>query len=264
MAIEWFASVDNIGVGGGDPVTVDNSRYRYFITAPGHGGTAYLYSNPTQQTLSQNFIIQTDTGLTNYEVKNLPNGTHYYHVSANGSYSLSIGRELRNTTPTTPGGFTQPTGTMESGDRKTISWGASTDAEGNLANYILEVSINSEAWTQIGTPTTNNFTYTIPTATSIQFRVKARDAAGSESAYRTSGVFTVQPPQYYWSKYNVVTHTSYSVSWIVQGGSSGSDGYPGYGIDSNGDFYTTGVYESYDYYQRPVGKPFTRFMIKNG
>lgn len=180
-----------------------------------------------------------------------------------GSYWYVFQGEVVNTAPTTPGPFTQPIGILEIGDRKTISWGASTDSESNLANYILEVSINNGAWAQMGTPTTNNFTYTIPTATSIRFRVKARDTGGLETAYRESAMFTVQPPQYYWSKYNVVTHTSYSVSWIAQGGSAGSDGYPGYGIDGNGDFYTTGVYESYDYYQRPVGKTLYKIFDKH-
>lgn len=250
MAIEWFASVDNNGVGGGEPVTVDNSLYRYFITAPAHGDTAYLYSNPTKQTLSQNFIVRTDTGLINYEVTNLPNGTHYYYVSAGGDYSLRIGRELRNTAPTTPGAFTQPTGTLEIGDSKTISWGASTDAESNLANYILEASLNSGAWTQIGTPTANNFTYKIPTATNIQFRVKARDAGGLESAYRTSGAFNVQPPQYYWSKYNAVPNLLYNddAPWvsnpaahIVIGNTAGRS----YIFDRNTNTYTlSSLYET--------------------
>lgn len=120
--------------------------------------------------------------------------------------TILIERDEKNTAPTTPGPFVQPTGILEIGDSKTISWGASTDAESNFASYVLEVSINNGAWTQIGIPTVNNFTYTIPnipTATKIQFRVKARDATGLESAFRESSIFTVQPPQYYWSKYKV-------------------------------------------------------------
>ncbi|AEO93685.1 gp427 [Bacillus phage G] len=106
--------------------------------------------------------------------------------------------------PTMPGTFTQPTGTLEIGDSKVVSWGTSNDVNGNLSKYILEVSINGGSWTQIGTPTTNTFNYTIPTATSIKFRVKAQDTAGLESGYRESSVFTVTDQMYYWSKYNSV------------------------------------------------------------
>ncbi|QNK87736.1 fibronectin type III domain-containing protein [Sporosarcina sp. resist] len=123
-----------------------------------------------------------------------------------------------NTAPTTPGTFTQPTGTLEIGDSKTISWGASSDAESNLSKYILEVSVNNGAWTKIGQPTTPSFTYTVPMATSIKFRVKAVDAAGLESAYRDSTLLTVQKPMYYWNKHQVnVTNSYYEPGWVFQG-----------------------------------------------
>ncbi|MEX3625822.1 hypothetical protein [Viridibacillus arvi] len=117
---------------------------------------------------------------------------------------------LINTAPTTPGAFTQPTGALEIGDSKAITWGSSTDAEGNLKNYVLEVSLNGSSWTQIGTQTSVSFTYTIPTCTNIQFRVKAVDMAGLESAYTTSGSFTVTKPKYYYSKYNAQTNYTYT------------------------------------------------------
>ena len=114
-----------------------------------------------------------------------------------------------NEPPTTPGAFTQPTGTLETGDSKVVSWGASTDIDNDLSKYILEVSINGGAFTQIGTPTTNTFPYTIPTATSIQFRVKAQDATGLESGYSTSGVYSVTKPKYYYARYTVASTTTY-------------------------------------------------------
>ncbi|MGE7916340.1 Ig-like domain-containing protein [Lysinibacillus xylanilyticus] len=100
-----------------------------------------------------------------------------------------------NTAPSIPGAFTKPTATtLLIGATESIEWGASTDPENNLSRYILEVSINGGSWVQIGTPTTNSFSYTIPTATSIQFRVKAQDSGGLESSYRLSNIYTVKKP----------------------------------------------------------------------
>ncbi|RDV27793.1 hypothetical protein [Lysinibacillus capsici] len=114
-----------------------------------------------------------------------------------------------NTPPTMPGSFTQPSGNLEIGDSKVFSVGAASDAEGNLSKYIWEASLNGGAYSKVGETTTNNLTYTIPTATSLKMRVKAVDSAGLESAYRESGLYTVQPPQYYYDKYNVDAKRTY-------------------------------------------------------
>ncbi|WP_440705902.1 hypothetical protein [Heyndrickxia oleronia] len=108
-----------------------------------------------------------------------------------------------NTAPTTPGAFTQPTGELEIGDSKVFSVGSSSDAENNLSKYVWEASINGGSFTKIGETTTNNITYTIPSAKTLKLRVKAVDSAGLESGWRESAVFTVTKPKYYWSKYNV-------------------------------------------------------------
>ena len=123
-----------------------------------------------------------------------------------------------NTAPTTPGAFTQPTGELEIGDSKVFSVGSSSDAENNLSKYVWEASINGGSFTKIGETTTNNITYTIPTATSLKIRVKAVDSQGLESTYRESVVFTVAKPKYYWSKYNVAT-TSWKEPPITESGS---------------------------------------------
>lgn len=115
-----------------------------------------------------------------------------------------------NSAPTIPGVFTQPTGDLAIGDSKVISWGTSTDAENNLQYYALEVSINGGTWTLVNNMIqSTSYSYTIPTANTIKFRVKAVDVPGLSSTYRESGVFTVTKPKYYWSKYNC---SSYNLS----------------------------------------------------
>ncbi|WP_139366031.1 hypothetical protein [Sporosarcina newyorkensis] len=117
-------------------------------------------------------------------------------------YTVNLYQEVKNTAPTTPGAFTQPTGTLEIGDTKAISWGLSTDADGNLHGYEFEVSVDGGSWVNRGLVTTPSISYTIPTAKTIKFRVRARDNAGLYSAHRESPVYTVSKPTYYWSKYN--------------------------------------------------------------
>lgn len=137
--------------------------------------------------------------------------------------------------PTTPGTFTQPSGDVEIGDVKVIAWGATSDVNNDFSRYILEVAVNNGSWVQIGTPTTNRFSYTIPTASRIQFRVKAVDARNLESSYRTSSVYTVTKPKYYWNKYKTAS------GGLVQSGIVAEENkYPTNKKHSDGYWYVRG------------------------
>ena len=97
-----------------------------------------------------------------------------------------------NVAPTTPSSITVPSSIM-GGTTITVSWGKSTDADGNLAGYKVERSTNGgSSWTQIyqgtATSTTNNVAFG---TASVMYRVKAYDDAGEESAYKTSSQVTV-------------------------------------------------------------------------
>lgn len=152
-----------------------------------------------------------------------------------------------------PGEFTQPTGTLEIGDTKVISWGASSDAESNLSKYVLEAAIKGGGYTVIAQPTTPSYSYTIPTATSVKFRVKAVDSGGLESAYRDSVLFTVMKPTYYWSKYQVANQQY--VNWAYQSTTTGGNGYSSY-YTSGTSFYHSGSPVSYNYGSYPIGITF--------
>ncbi|MCY9546755.1 hypothetical protein M5W82_07290, partial [Lysinibacillus xylanilyticus] len=144
-------------------------------------------------------------------------GTYPNNGRHNDGYWYVKG-SIVNTAPTTPGAFTQPSGVLEIGDKRVISWGASSDAESNFLKYILEMAINGGVWTQIAQPATNSYTYTIPTATSIKFRVKAVDVGGLESGYKESSSLTVSKPIYYWGKYNSQASSHYvdSGPWTLE------------------------------------------------
>ena len=95
-----------------------------------------------------------------------------------------------NTPPTTPEYLTvtTPSGINIDRNRK-ITWGASTDAEGNLRGYIVERSSDyGQSWTQIYNGTATETADYVPIEiTDVMYRVKAYDSGGLESDWRTSG-----------------------------------------------------------------------------
>lgn len=107
-------------------------------------------------------------------------------TDSDGCYTV-----IYNTAPTVPSSITVPA-TVEGGESLTISWGASTDTDGNLSGYKLERSVNGGSWTQIYTGTARSYTDAITFGwTSVAYRVRAYDAAGAHSGYKTSDTRTV-------------------------------------------------------------------------
>ena len=89
-----------------------------------------------------------------------------------------------NQPPTTPSSISH--GTPRAGQSLTITTGGSTDPEGNAISYVWERRVDSGAYTQIGITTAKSIVDTVPSSgTNYQVRVKAVDANGAESAYRT-------------------------------------------------------------------------------
>lgn len=115
------------------------------------------------------------------------NGKH-----SDGYWYVYVG--IDDTPPTTPSSISV-SGTLVQGQTITISWGASTDAEGDLITYYLEVSINGGAFTNVISGTTaRSRNYTIPTTvTTLVFRVRSF-ANSKYSSYRTSNTFSVSQP----------------------------------------------------------------------
>ena len=102
------------------------------------------------------------------------------------------GSVVTNTAPTMPSSITVP-GQINGGSTVTISWGTSTDGEDNLEGYKAERSVDGgSTWTQIYQGSSTSATNTVPFGTeSVMYRVKAYDAEGLESGWKTSGQVTV-------------------------------------------------------------------------
>lgn len=103
-----------------------------------------------------------------------------YYINDNGTVAAP-------TAPTIPPSITLPA-VVEGGSSNTISWAASTDAEGNLAGYKLERSTDGgSTWTQIYQGPALSAANTVPFGTeTVQYRVRAYDSDGLHSGYRTS------------------------------------------------------------------------------
>ena len=113
-------------------------------------------------------------------------------VDSDGCYTV-----IYNQAPTAPSSITVPSEVL-GGENLSISWAASTDPDGNLSGYVLERKVGSGTWAQVYKGSSRTYTDTITYGwTSVQYRVKAYDAAGAESAYTTSATRTVtnnRPP----------------------------------------------------------------------
>ena len=113
-------------------------------------------------------------------------------TDSDGCYTV-----IYNQAPTAPASITVPTEVI-GGENLSISWGQSTDADGNLSGYTLERKNNGGTWGRIYKGSARSFSDAITYGwTSVQYRVKAYDAAGAESTYTTSAtrdVINNRPP----------------------------------------------------------------------
>lgn len=113
-------------------------------------------------------------------------------TDSDGCYTV-----IYNQAPTAPASITVPTEVI-GGENLSISWGQSTDADGNLSGYTLERKNNGGTWGRIYKGSARSYSDPITYGwTSVRYRVKAYDAAGAESAYTTSAtrdVINNRPP----------------------------------------------------------------------
>ena len=213
--------------------TSDNS---YF---PRDGAKLSYFSSGTSSAANNKRIANYNGSATDWWLRspNTLNTNYVSHVRSSGSCSswycngtcgvrpalvldssLSVsddGSVQTNQPPTTPSSISVPEN-ISGGSTITISWGASTDPDGNLEGYIVERSDNGgSSWSQIyqgnATSTQNSVAYGTQ---SVMYRVKAYDSNGEQSGYRTS------------SQVEVINNTapsappSISVPTEVKGGST--------------------------------------------
>jgi hypothetical protein len=97
-----------------------------------------------------------------------------------------------NQPPTVPSSITVPA-QVSAGGEVAISWGSSTDPDGNTLVYLLERSVDEGDWTQIYSGEDQEYTDSAPTggAETVHYRVRAKDSLNIYSGYATSNVIGV-------------------------------------------------------------------------
>lgn len=190
--------------------TSDNS---YF---PRDGAKLSYFSSGTSSSANNKRIAKLNGSATYWWLRSPhTSSTHdVWHVYSNGYYSdwsygnsvgvrpalvldssLSVsddGSVQTNQPPTVPPSINVPEN-ISGGSSITISWGASTDPDGNFEGYIVERSDNGgSSWSQIyqGNATSTQNTVAYGTQ-SVMYRVKAYDSNGEQSGYRTSAQIEV-------------------------------------------------------------------------
>ena len=130
----------------------------------------------------------------------VPFGTEsvMYRVRAYDSENLYSGYKIssqvtviNNQPPSVPASITVPN-EVTGGGSLTITWGVSTDSDGNLSGYALERQVDGGAWSEVFRGNALNFTDTITKGwASVAYRVRAYDARTAYSGYATSDTRTV-------------------------------------------------------------------------
>ncbi len=93
---------------------------------------------------------------------------------------------INNTAPATPGSISVPEA-VQGGQPLTVSWGASSDGENNLAGYSLERQVDGGTWAVLYTGNELSFTDGITKGwLTVAYRVRAFDAYNAYSGYAAS------------------------------------------------------------------------------
>jgi hypothetical protein len=169
-------------------------------------GTQYiLFNSPSQSLANGDYALvcfargisvaqfTVNNGVYSAVTTPSPNGV----INGTTQYFQIFKIKSDNTPPTQPGAFSSQPATNSinlSSESISLSWGASTDTEGNAIKYTLEF-FNGSSWSVLSSAlTTPSYTHTLPSlgVTNAQYRVKAIDSNGGESAYRMSNVFTIR------------------------------------------------------------------------
>lgn len=169
----------------------NTTAWYWWLRTPYASYSRYARSVHSSGALSDNYARN-----GNYGVRPLCNLNSQILVSdttdADGCYTITW-----NEPPTTPPTITPPD-TVYSGRTARITWGASTDPDGDSITYRLERSYNNGAYTQVYSGAARAFDDTITTAmNTVRWRVKAVDSEGNESGYITTSTLSVihnQPP----------------------------------------------------------------------
>ena len=194
--------------------SIDPTAVGYNKTTPKGGESIIINVTPRSNTyggtITYKYEVQLDNGSwtnigsTTSTAKSyiIPKGTTTFRARVVASDNMGFtsstyttGNQvtvINNSAPSTPSSISVPS-SVQAGKAFTVSWGTSTDSDGNLSGYILQRSLNGGSYSTIYTGSSRSYQDTIPKSgyTSVTYRVQAYDTDGATSSYRTSNTVTV-------------------------------------------------------------------------
>ena len=200
----FLLSIPEVDLAGTTSAPNDGATVDYFAGGGASRRIAYLNStasgwwlrSPLTTGSAGTWYVST-SGTANSRGGSTADGVRPALVLPSSLWVSDTGEITTNLPPTAPPSIVVP-GTAVSTQQVNVSWAASTDPEGDTVTYILERAYNSGSFTQVASTAGLTFSETVLTTwNTIQYRVKARDASGSESNFTTSNTISVihnQPP----------------------------------------------------------------------
>lgn len=178
--ISWSAGTDPDG---------DTVSYVVEARTSSSGSWSQIFSGTNRST---SYTVPTTATEMTFRVKSVDSYGMESGYTSSISYTVTA-----NTAPTTPSSITVPN-TIATGTNFTVSWTASTDAEGNLAGYQLQRKIGSGSWGVIYAGSNRAYVDNLASGvTSVRYRVRAYDTYNAYSGFVTSStrtVVTTSPP----------------------------------------------------------------------
>lgn len=175
VTVSWGYSTDD-----------DGNFEGYILERSTNGGTSWTQIYQGSERSVDN-TVASGLATVKYRVK------AYDSSGAESEYCTSATITItNNSAPTTPSSISVPS-SIQGGSSISISWGTSTDEDGNLSGYQLEVSTNGgSTWTTVYSGLGTTTTYSVVYGTSsVVFRVKAYDSEGASSGYKVSSTVSV-------------------------------------------------------------------------
>jgi len=168
-------------------VDSDASIKSYTIARSTDGGSSYTDLSTSVTSTSYTDTVPTSGTSLRYRVRVTDSLGHVSDWAYSNTATI-----VYNSAPTAPSSITVPS-IVDVGDSISISWGTSTDTDGNLSGYKLYRSSDSgSTYTLIYTGTGTSYTDTTTDSDySVIYRVCAYDSDSATSDYRTASATTV-------------------------------------------------------------------------
>ena len=170
IAVSWGAATDK-----------ESNLEGYVVERSTNGGGSWMQIYQGSATSTTN-TVPAGTETVMYRVKAYDSEGLYSGYRTSGQITV-----INNNAPGIPASITIPNEVL-GGKPLTITWGAATDVDGDLAGYSLERQVDGgDTWTEVYKGSNLSFTDTVTRGwASVCYRVRAYDSHNAYGGYATS------------------------------------------------------------------------------